>query len=569
MTKRAYDTRPRAEILAAPHFTPYLEAHRLGEIGIRELRTLDAFFEWANRHKVQVPTVAEFLAFTADRSSSRRLENLRTALDRILPQGTAIQQTVRDAIREKKPRSRRCDRRSRSEIIAAVHFADYRHLGGLADIPLEHLRVLDLFLCFAATRHIQIPSVEDFLCFAGDKQSSRRLRSLKSALDVLLPGNPAVLLTLQDAIRQKSPVPVSKTPPTGRPEAEYRVPETVLPDDWQRVLAALRLGEDVAGMRPPATSTLRNMTDVLREYARIMVDAGLPVTITIDGLRRLEAARTARAVARTDPKYQDHGNRPATRHTAVQRIRMFAEYLCLEPLVVSAIRAHENQLRCKLAFVVPLKFGKLDDLPSLSETWQLAEGLLRKSNMSKRRQTKLRLLNEAVILALWTLLPLRLADGQLLWGVNIGWTGEGYQVDIDTQKADVPLRGRLHPNLTPFLDALILNGMDPVYLETMREIALAQGLPLFRGTTGKMLARTYPSKVWAAHMGTGAHISRARVHTDLGKLGPEGVEAALGLSAQSDPRSRKFYQGLAVAAAMMVRGQDMMEELLDESAAEN
>lgn len=110
----------------------------------------------------------------------------------------------------------------------------------------------------------------------------------------------------------------------------------------------------------------------------------------------------------------------------------------------------------------------------------------------------------------------------------------------------------------------MLNGMNPVYLETMREIALAQDLPLFKGTTGKMLAQTYPSKVWAAHMGTGAHISRSCVHTEVGKLGPEGVEDALALSAQSDPRSREFYQRLAVATAMIARGQDMMEELLDE-----
>lgn len=248
---------------------------------------------------------------------------------------------------------------------------------------------------------------------------------------------------------------------------------------------------------------------------------------------------------------------------------MFAEYLRLEPLVISAIRAHENRLRCKLGSVVPLKFGKLDDLPRLSDTWRLGSDLLRKSNKSTRRQTKLRLLSEATILALWTLLPLRLADGQLLWGEHVRWTGHGYRVDIDTQKADVPLRGMLHPILTPFLDALVLNGMDPAYLETMRERAIAQGLPLFRGTTDTMYARTYPSTVWAAHMGTGAHISRSRVHTELGKLGPEGVEAALALSAQSDPRSRKFYQGLAVAAAMTARGQDMMEELLNEAAEFN
>jgi len=38
--------------------------------------------------------------------------------------------------------------------------------------------------------------------------------------------------------------------------------------------------------------------------------------------------------------------------------------------------------------------------------------------------------------------------------------------------------------------------------------------------------REYPSSVWRRHFGTGAHTSRARVHTELGRLGPEGVEVA-------------------------------------------
>ena len=56
------------------------------------------------------------------------------------------------------------------------------------------------------------------------------------------------------------------------------------------------------------------------------------------------------------------------------------------------------------------------------------------------------------------------------------------------------------------------------------------------------------------------------MHTELGQLGPEGVESALALNAQSDPRSRLFYQGQAVAAAMIRRGQDLMEGLLDAAA---
>jgi hypothetical protein len=56
-----------------------------------------------------------------------------------------------------------------------------------------------------------------------------------------------------------------------------------------------------------------------------------------------------------------------------------------------------------------------------------------------------------------------------------------------------------------------------------------------------------------------------RVHTELGQFGPAGVEAALTLNAQSDPRARRFYQGLAVLAAMIRRRQDLMASVFRNS----
>ena len=131
-------------------------------------------------------------------------------------------------------------------------------------------------------------------------------------------------------------------------------------------------------------------------------------------------------------------------------------------------------------------------------------------------------------------------------------------------KEHEPLQGRLHGVLMPFLDALVLRGVDPVYLEEMRHRAIASEAPLFCAVNGRMLARGYPSKVWRAHFGTGAHISRSRIHSELGQLGPEGVETALALNAQRDPRTAAFYQSEAIAVALRRKGQDMVDGLLEE-----
>jgi hypothetical protein len=87
--------------------------------------------------------------------------------------------------------------------------------------------------------------------------------------------------------------------------------------------------------------------------------------------------------------------------------------------VLSALRPHETCLRRDPGTLVPLKFGWLDNLPSVAAIWSLAADLLTQSEAATRRQTKLRLLTEASVGANWTLLPLRLDDGQLLWGPDL------------------------------------------------------------------------------------------------------------------------------------------------------
>ena len=337
-----------------------------------------------------------------------------------------------------------------------------------------------------------------------------------------------------------------------------------LPEAWQTLLRNMRLGALPLHVAAPAASVIDSMEDVLREYAHVQREAGAPVEISVEGVRRLEAARADHAAKRKAPKYQDQGNRPATRHTAGMRLRQFGKALGLNAALLDDLRVHENVLRRELDTVVPLKFAKLDKLPGLKATWTVAAGLLAKSAAEPRRQTALRLLNEAAIIAIWTLLPLRLGDGQLLWERDVQFDGPRYRVDIETAKEEEPLRGALHKVLTPFLDALVLRGLDPVWLGEMRRRALEEQLPLFRDVDGRMLARSYPSKVWRAHFRTGAHISRARVHTELGQLGPEGVEAALALEAQRDPRTAAHYQSKAVAAAQRHQGQDMIDSLLEE-----
>ena len=564
MTK-IYDTRSRAEILCAAHFAPYRAAPRLDEIGLRELRTLDRFFMYAGAGRISVPDRADFLAFAADDTSTRQLENLRTAFDRLLPAGTPVLRTVRDAIRAKRGRSRICDGRGRDVLAADPLMVPYRELAGFGELNLEELRVFARFLEFAAARGLSAPSVDDYLAFSAEVTSSRRLRALKIAIDTLMPGNPAAHVILAEAIVRKSPPRLSRAGTVPRPVAARRVPRVALPKCWRAKLDQWRTGIVAVHERLPAESVIDSMEEVLREYARVQFDAGAQVEITIEGIRRMEASRTAHAKARKDPTYAQQGNRPATRHTAVMRLRQFGEALGIDRLTLEAIRAHENAVRAALTSVVPLKFGRFEELPGLKETWRLAHALLEQSAQTPRRQTKIRLLNEAFCIAFWTLIPLRLGEGQLVWGEGVEFDGDRYRIDIETTKEDEPLRGRLHMRLQPFLDGIVLRGMDPDHLVHLRDQSLADQITVLRDVSGKGLSREYPSTVWRKHMGTGAHIARTRVHTELGQLGPEGVDMALALAAQRDARTSLEYQATQVARAQRARGQEMMDGLLAEA----
>jgi hypothetical protein len=97
-----------------------------------------------------VPAVGDFLAFVASDKSPRRLEDLRTAFDRLLPEGTPVQDTVRDAIRAKRPRGRSCDWRTRDVLRNDPRMAAYRDLPAFDKMLLEELRVLRT--CFGNTQ---------------------------------------------------------------------------------------------------------------------------------------------------------------------------------------------------------------------------------------------------------------------------------------------------------------------------------------------------------------------------------------------------------------------------------
>ena len=166
----------------------------------------------------------------------------------------------------------------------------------------------------------------------------------------------------------------------------------------------------------------------------------------------------------------------------------------------------------------------------------------------------------------------------LRWGQHISYIGDddaadwelggnpeplGYYLDLRTSKRDVELSGPLAPILTPFLDALILQGRDERLLPQLRKQAAAARAPVFPKSQGRERRADSLSDRWRANVGVGSGISRTRIHTMLGNLGEHGVRAALALCAQRSPRTAKWYQASALARRHMLGSQEMIAELPD------
>jgi hypothetical protein len=253
----------------------------------------------------------------------------------------------------------------------------------------------------------------------------------------------------------------------------------------------------------------------------------------------------------------------------VDALLRFARYTSAPADLVEALGIALERRKLEKEKVLALKHRKAAEIGAVRTVLEKAVEQLARSRTERTLTWRMTRLNQAASLALFVLLPVRLSDTCLVWGRHIGWDGDSYFVNFITNKTRAPVRRQLPAFLTPFLDALLLRGLDEAFLPAVRERVIKDRRPLLALRSERKVFDAYVSHAWRTHFGTGQHISRTLVHTQLGKLGPEGVEAALFACVQRDERTRKFYQGKAVADALLITSHDLLtDDLTDEEFEE-
>lgn len=402
-----------------------------------------------------------------------------------------------------------------------------------------HLVELDEFLKFRASlvdEGLEPDAIRRRIAdFGHTKGSLDKLRRLRRTLLLFFDeGELAAELAdaISAAVRPRSP---RAQPLVGR-GLVHSIAVTELPPLWQRALEDMRDGLPGEDGTSPAPEVVKGIARTMRQMAKTARDEGLPVGLTTE-----VAVAYERSLQRRD--------NPLSKQTIrkyLADIKAFAKYVGATPEFQEHISVrHRRQARRASKELTRLDF-RTAKIPDFQEVLALSFDMLDKARETLRLECAHALRNRAAAIALVSVMPLRIADLTVFFGSNITWNGERYHLHIPkTSKNKKEHNSNIHPVLGRFIDQLVLHERPSSQLEDARETCLREGRALFVNRSGEPVHKNYVSRCWWQVFGTGSHVARAKLHEQLARLGPRGVEAALSACGHRSDKSAEPYRSRA------------------------
>lgn len=449
------------------------------------------------------------------------------------------------------------DYRSKQDILQQPRWDPMIATLEVTNVAIAHLRVVDDFLAFVEQRQITSNStlkISDFLSFDENYRSANRLRCLKHGMQSVFPTQPSFLV-LADAIRKKEAA--ARKPRIAKPRTrkfEKSIPESRLPQKWREALADMDAGFDRNGQIAPSRGMMPTFRMKLRQLAYSAGAAGLAIEFSVDAIRAYARDMRERKLS------------PSTLRASFSAVQKCARYVCADSealdLLAELLRIYEE----KAKKAPKLKYRKLQNTGySPVAIVNNAKSILEGSKTLSCPKSRYARRNAAAALALFSVVPLRLADTRLVFGENITWGDDHYHLHTELSKSGEPYGVELDARLNPFINALILRGCDEAWLDHMREECLRSNRPLFIRSDGEGVGYNYVSDCWRSEYETGEHIARTILHTFLGvELGQAGTDLALAANGQNSPETAKEYQDSAVSMALRLKGQSSLGEMVKE-----
>ena len=461
----------------------------------------------------------------------------------------------------------------REVIFTGPAWAPFVHIVGLCDLPVAVLIAADFRFEKIHQTGRDAPSPSDYALWAQslpDRDPTAWLEDLTVAMRVILPGEVEKIAAACDLLPKQKGTNDPATAasdgrrtqwdPCARPEKfrerKVSLNPWQLPEEWQRALRQAAQGLPGERAPAPARDILQRMRDKLCQLAWAARQDGLPEALTeeVTGhyLNVLEARLRRRA----------HGIRWATMRATSEELYRFARYMGSVPESDMAF------LRRRLSRYDLLERGQdARKFYALLETGNTTLGILDKAeallgsideDMSAEQRHRLR--HAGAILGLYSVVPLRNADADLVFGRTLLWESETWVIDTEISKTrkwnPEPLVVPLEPEFARFIDVVVRGDHEDWHLSELRAQAIEAERRLFLHPDGSRPSSSYIARIFKKHAGTSFTTTRTMLHTDQAiSRGEAGTRDTMAIAHQTSPETAQKYQEKRVRKAAVERVQ--------------
>lgn len=570
MPLNLYDVKP---ILAFVKSVEISQAHR---------RSIQRFQDWlVNQNKLTIDAQT-FLEYAGVRKSTDLLYTLKCALETEIGKETAILQPLKIAIVDQRRRSNKL--KLVTEMVKSPWWRPFLGEEKVHNLTASEIDRFDSFLSWLNTNKISSLSEYDYLRFAEGNRSIGPLEGLLVTFRKLgVPKIAEIEIALSAAIVTKR---YECSAYTAHPRTHWDRALSVtldeLPETWRSTLSSLKCEDDQRINHAIPASVLKVTEETARSYVFFCRRNGFSTSYNVETivgyvrhLKQRSVKASTRAISLRSLR-RLYSYLPGENVDEVFFRRFIAEQVRETKYEVDKNFINDNVIKLNIKteniecedVQIELK-EKIKKPESFDEVLSQAVKLLKTSHAASTHAKRMACLKDAIALALFTLVPLRSSDTNIALGTHITYTGKRYRIDIETSKTGQGIHTELCNFLTPFLDALVLQGCDVRLLHQQRKAAIERKLSLFCHGNKRSYSKQRVANIWRKLFRCGPHLARKLLHDELGRLGPKGLEMALLLCAQKDPKTAEFYRGKAAYDARMLLTQAVLvEDFTDEQLAQ-
>jgi len=459
------------------------------------------------------------------------------------------------------------------QLLSKPAWKHFLGIEGLHDLPLPALLAADQLWEHIRASGTTTPAPSDYASWAHASAESDPifwLEHLRTAVTTLIPSEVAKVIDAKRLLVSTSAPP----PPSGsehsadmgawdpcKYDGNARVRKVSLhpwdlPITWQEALRRAAQGLPGARAAAPARDILKRMRDKLCQCAWSAREAGLTVGLSKEIVDQYLTDLEARLRLRL------HGIRWATMRATVEELHRFARYSGL------VSEKDTNYLGKRLSRYTlyeqgqdALKFSALLEMGNTTlGMLDKADALLVQAADETIVWRRHLLRNAGAILGLYSIVPLRNADANLILGDTLIWDAGTWVIDTEIQKTAHHNPERLvvplEPDYAKYIDAVVQGDYAARHLPDLRARALKSGSPLFVRDNGKYTSPTYIPRLFKTYAGTSFTTTRTMLHTDQAtSRGEVGTRDTMVIAQQRGPKTAKKYQAKNVRQVAVRRVQ--------------